>query len=408
MQLPKHQPPHKTEQLTDAFRIFNTLSQNLSDSYQKLEKQVAKLHAELAAVRSERLKTLVEKEKIAHRLQQILSVLPAAVILIDADGNVSDHNATALEFLGEPLMGMSWTLVMRRALMPVFDNPHERQLTCGLRVGVSYRKLEPDSGQIILLSDVSEMHDLQERVNQQKHLSAMGEMVASLAHQIRTPLSTAILYTSHLSRPGLDENRRLGFSRKVLERLHYLENQVDDMLMFAKEGRLTMSTFVLSELLKNIAETLQERIHTDAIRFEVANRVGALRVAGNENALRGALLNLLNNALEACPDQGLIILTVARANAGQLLISVEDNGVGMEKTVCARIFEPFYTTKSSGTGLGLAVVDSVARAHGGAADCTSVLGTGSVFTLTLPIMIEPDGILPGGFSGKSLHLKEVS
>ena len=79
MQSSSIQPPHKTEQLTDAFRIFNELSQNLSVSYQSLEKQVAKLHAELAAARSERLKTLIEKEKMAGRLQQILAALPAAV-----------------------------------------------------------------------------------------------------------------------------------------------------------------------------------------------------------------------------------------------------------------------------------------------------------------------------------------
>ena len=406
MQSSSIQPPHKTEQLTDAFRIFNELSQNLSVSYQSLEKQVAKLHAELAAARSERLKTLIEKEKMAGRLQQILAALPAAVIVIDADGKVVDYNATAADFLGEPLAGVPWFDVIERNLLPVFDSPHERQLCCGRRVSISYSALDPDSGQIVLLSDVSEMRDLQERVSQQKHLSAMGEMVASMAHQVRTPLSTAILYASQLSRPVLEEDKRLRFSRNILERLHYLERQVNDMLIYAKEGRLAMETFALSDLLKNINETLQDRIATDAISFRMVNRADVEMLTGNENALRGAILNLVNNAVEACSGHGAIELFITQSGNEQVLITVKDNGEGMEKNVCTRIFEPFYTTKNSGTGLGLAVVDSVARAHGGNAICESEPGKGATFTLALPIVSDEVGILPGGFSGRHYHLKE--
>lgn len=406
MQTPTTQPSPKTEQLTDAFRIFNELSQNLSVSYRGLERQVAKLHAELAAVRSERLKTLVEKEKMAVRLQQILAALPAAVIVIDAAGKVADYNVTASDFLGEPLTGVPWVEVIERSLLPAFDNPHERQLRCGRRISISYSALNPDSEQIVLLSDVSEIRDLQERVSQQKHLSAMGEMVASMAHQVRTPLSTAILYASQLFRPGLEENKRLRFSRKILERLHYLERQVNDMLIYAKEGRLAMETFALSDLLKNVEEALQDRIVSEAISFRVFNGVSVEVMTGNENALRGAILNLINNAVEACSGQGTIELRMTQSGNEQLLITVKDNGVGMEKNVCARIFEPFYTTKNSGTGLGLAVVDSVARAHGGCASCESEPGIGTVFTLVLPIVSDEAGILPGGFSGRHYNSKE--
>lgn len=406
METSTSQPPHKTEQLTDAFRIFNELSQNLSVSYQGLEKQVVKLHAELAAARSDRLKTLVEKEKIAGRLQQILAALPAAVIVIDAEGKIADFNAMASSFLGEPLAGAPWPEITERNLSPVDDNPHERQLSCGRRVSISYSALDSGSGQIVLLSDVSEMRALQERVSRQKHLSAMGEMVASMAHQVRTPLSTAILYASQLTRSGLEEDKRQRFSRKILERLHYLEGQVNDMLIYAKEGRLTMETFVLSDLLKHITEALQDRIDPDAIRFSVVNEAVLEVMTGNENALRGAILNLINNAMEACSGQGSIVLCITQTGGGQIDITVADNGIGMEKNVCARIFEPFYTTKNSGTGLGLAVVDSVARAHGGSVRCESKPGKGAVFTLTLPIVSDEAGILPGGFSSRHYNWKE--
>ncbi|MGR9114262.1 MAG: sensor histidine kinase [Gammaproteobacteria bacterium] len=406
MQTPTIQPANKAEQLTDAFRIFNDLSQNLSVSYQNLEKQVTKLHAELAAARSERLKTLIEKEKIAGRLQQILAALPAAVIVLDADGLVADFNATATDFLGESLAGRPWSDVVECSSQPVLDNPHERQLNDGRCVSISYNALHPNSGQIVLLSDVSEMRALQDRVSQQKHLSAMGEMVASMAHQVRTPLSTAILYASQLSRADLEEAKRLQFSRKILERLHYLERQVNDMLIYAKEGRLAMETFILSDLLKGIDEAVKDRIGSTSASFKIVNLAGARVLTGNENALRGAIFNLVNNAIEACTDNGLIELCIIQTDDERLLITVKDNGVGMERKQCSRIFEPFYTTKNSGTGLGLAVVDSVMRAHGGSASCDSEPGKGATFRLTLPVVSVETEILPGGFSGRHYNLEE--
>ena len=405
MQTSTIQIPHKTEQLADAFRIFNELSQNLSVSYQCLEKQVAKLHAELASARSERLKTLVEKERIAARLQQILGALPAAVIVIGGDGKVVDYNETASSFLGQPLVGVAWSDVIERNLLPAFDNPHERLLRCGRWVSISYSALDQDSEQIVLLSDVTEMRTLQERVSQQKHLSAMGEMVASMAHQVRTPLSTAILYASQLSRPVLEDGKRQRFSEKILERLHYLERQVNDMLIYAKEGRLAMETFVLAALFDKIQEAFQEHAVSKKINLRIVNHASVAVVTGNEIALRGAILNLVNNAIEACAEHGLIEIFATQRAGEELVITVKDNGIGMEKSVSARIFEPFYTTKTSGTGLGLAVVDSVARAHGGSASCESEPGKGAVFTLALPIVFDMGDILPGGFSGKQYHIE---
>lgn len=400
-------PHNKTEQLADAFRIFNELSQTLADSYQSLERQVARLHAELAAARSERLKTLLENEKITERLRQILAALPAGILIIDSTGNVADCNPMALEFLGEPLLKMSWQKVAERSLKSVSENPHERQLPNGKRISLNYSALSEGSGQLVLLSDVSEMRALQDCVDQQKNLSAMGEMIASMAHQVRTPLSTAILYASQLSRQGLEDGKRQQFSRKILERLHYLESQVNDMLIFAKDGRLSMETFALTDLLQNIREAMSERLSIGAIEFDLINEAGAETLTGNEPALRGALLNLLNNAFEACGGRGAVTLKVIRPSVHRLRFSVRDTGPGIEKALVQRIFEPFYTTKSSGTGLGLAVVDSVIRAHQGKVSCDSEPGIGAVFVLELPIARDEKPVLPGGFSGRQADFQEL-
>ncbi|MCQ8181592.1 ATP-binding protein [Methylomonas sp. SURF-1] len=371
------QQQQKAERLTDAFRLFNELSANLTHSYQGLEEQIAKLNRELAAARDERLRTLVEKEKLASRLQQILAALPAAVVILNAHGVVVDCNNHALDFLGEPLLGQLWSEVVSRSLQPVFESPHERQLRDGRKVNITHNVLGNHAEQVILLSDVSEIRSLQETLVQQKQLSAMGEMVAGLAHQVRTPLATAILYASQMNRSGIADEKRRQFSAKILERLHYLERQVNDMLIFAKQGRMAMHGFSLDKLMSH----LREAKDGFAGELDIDNSVGDRLLLGNQDALRGALLNLINNAAEAGAKK---IRVRAGAGVGGIDISVADDGPGIAAEQCAKLFEPFFTTKSNGTGLGLAVVDSVARAHGGTVSCRSAPGAGACFTLTLP------------------------
>jgi len=374
----------KAERLTDAFQLFNELSQNLSDSYQGLQSQVATLSKELTAARTERLKTLIEKEKLAGRLQQILAALPAAVIVLNAENQVVDCNDIAISYLGEPLIGQRWSAIVQRSLVAVFDNPHEKQLRNGVRVSLTRNILNNESGQIILLSDVSELRSLQDMVNQQKHLSAMGEMVASMAHQVRTPLSTAILYASQMNKASVPDQSRIKFSNKILERLHYLERQVNDMLIFAKEGHLAMDVFSLQDFLERVNENMQDITAENNLNFSISNAVKADAMLGNEDALLGAVMNLLNNAVEAQTQDGVITMKVNQRDQSSLQIQIQDNGSGMDEDTKQRLFEPFYTTKTKGTGLGLAVVDSVVRAHSGSIQCQSDKGTGTLFTLLLP------------------------
>lgn len=368
----------KTERLTDAFRIFNQLSENLASSYQELRQQVERLTNELTAARNERIATLIEKENLASRLQLILAALPAAVIIVDADGVIIDCNNHALDFLGEPLLGLSWAAVSRRSLQPRQESPHEACLADGRQVNITRNLLNGDGEQLILLSDVSELRALQDTVARDRHLTAMGEMVAGLAHQVRTPLATAILYASHIVRPELEQTKRLTFSAKILERLHHLERQVNDMLIFARQGRMQMQPFALVDLLV----CLEDAMEAVPVDFAIENHCGNPRMFGNQDALRGALINLLNNAVEAQASQ---IIVVADSRDGLLRLSIEDNGSGMSEEQRSRIFEPFFTTKASGTGLGLAVVESVVTAHHGRLDCHSAPGRGARFTIELPL-----------------------
>ncbi|MBS1213275.1 MAG: histidine kinase, partial [Proteobacteria bacterium] len=367
--------------------------------YLDLEAQVARLTRELASARSERLRTLVEKEKLAVRLQRLLATLPGGVLVTDGSGLVVEHNAAAAGLIGPNLKGRGWLDALNDAAYPVADSPHQRQLLDGRTVSVSLNPLGEEPGHIILLTDISEVRALQEMISQQKRLSALGEMVASLAHQVRTPLSAALLYASHLGGP-LNEDQRSRFAAKLADRLQHMERQVNDMLAFARVGRLALEKISASALLACVSEAFEPLLKDRPIHLDVANLAGECEFFGNQDALQGILLNLMNNALEALGGSaGRIRLALMNPTPGQLRFVVADDGPGIPEDIQSRIFEPFFTTRAQGTGLGLAIVDCVVRAHGGTVGCKSVPGVGTQFLIDLPVA--DTTLLPGGYSGKS-------
>jgi len=170
---------------------------------------------------------------------------------------------------------------------------------------------------------------------------------------------------------------------------------------------LAMETFSLAELLNHLRETVKEYTGSGRIDLQITNDVQNDAMLGNENALRGALLNLLNNAVDAVGHVGRVQISVVQIDNYKLRIVIKDDGPGIAKELCQRVFEPFFTTKSYGTGLGLAVVDSVVKAHGGHVSVESALGNGATFTLVLPCINQAYSLLPGGFSGKNHHQMEI-
>ncbi len=379
----------RTEQLKDAFHAFNELSQNLSASYQDLEARVARLTEELAVAHDARFATLMEKEQFASRLQLLLEALPGAIIVIDRNNIIVEHNRGAVEFLARPLLGQSWESVVQRSMKNAGNNPHERTLKDGRVVSVLSRRVndKPESERIILMTDLSETRALEELAHHQKRLSAMGEMVASMAHQVRTPLSSAILYASQLSDSKLNEPQRLKFSKKILDRLHHLESQVNDMLVFARNGQLSMEKISVDSILEKLRELAEGHIDTDSIRFTIDNYSTGSFFRGNADSLLGALMNLVSNALSVLKgtDNGLIRLVVVVTSDSKIRFTLIDNGPGISGELQKRVFEPFFTTRNHGTGLGLAVVESIICAHKGRVWCKSEQGKGARFHIELPI-----------------------
>jgi two-component system sensor histidine kinase FlrB len=377
------------EALQDAFRAFNQLSNQLATSYQALEQRVYHLNEELHRTQDARIRELTEKERLANRLSTLLQALPGGVVTLDSNGVVQEYNPVAIELLGEPLAGVSWAQVIARAFAPRSDDGHDVSLVDGRRVNISTCPMMNEPGQILLVTDVTEMRELQDRLSQQQRLVAMGEMAASLAHQIRTPLASAMLYTSHLRRPGLKPDDQERFSEKVRARLAHLEHIVNDMLLYARSNNTgAQQSFRIHDLLTELEHNLDAHLLQSECNYQWRDETNGAELNGNQQMLLSALTNLGMNALQAMQGRGDLIVFARQDNHRQIEIVVSDNGPGISSDKLQHIFDPFFTTRAEGTGLGLAVVRAIVNAHKGEILVDSQVGKGTTFILRLPLLVE--------------------
>lgn len=378
---------HKGKDLKQAFELFNDMSQQLVESYHLLEDRVTELNRELTSVSDQRMQELAEKEQLAHRLESLLNFLPGGVVVLDSSGRVSECNPAARELLGEPLEGELWRDLIGRRFMPRRDDGHEVSLHDGRRISIGTRNLGAD-GQIILLTDQTETRRLQSELSRHERLSALGKMMSALAHQIRTPLSAAMLYAGHLCKPDLPEARRQQFAEKISGRLNHLERQVQDMLLFVK-GELPLDDLIsVAELQLALEEAMEVPLLTSHSRCDWIVQGREQYLQCNREALIGALLNLVNNGIQAVGTKAQLQLDIRPCRNQEracLAISLTDRGPGIAPELMPSLGDLFVTSKSQGTGLGLAVVKAVARAHQGTFDLQSKPGQGTCARLALPL-----------------------
>lgn len=371
------------QDLQVAFQEFTALSEQLTSSYNELQTKIVRLTEELEEARRERAEQLEQKQQIAEKLENLLNLLPAGVIVMDGDGVVSSANPSAQGLLGAEIEGCRWVDVIQKKFSPQQGDGYEVSLNDGRLVSISTRSLEKEPGQMVVISDMTETRRLQEQLSRTERLTEMGQMVASLAHQIRTPLSAAMLYAGHLQSASLAENNRVKFAGKLQGRLKNLEQQIGDMLQFARGGSAVAEEFSVADFFVQLRHSLEGVFLQSSVScsWQLEQQAGSL--LGHQESLNGAFQNLVNNAIQAGSSE--ITVTSVLSEDG-LEVSVCDNGPGIADDQLEKILEPFFTTKTQGTGLGLAIVQSVVAAHKGELTVNSQLGSGSCFIIRLPLV----------------------
>lgn len=371
----------KAQDLQRAFDVFNQVSHELTQAYAGLQARVQSLTDELAVANGELRRQYEEKEALSERLGLLLNALPAGVVVVDAAGVVSEANPAAAAMLGGTLCGERWH-ELAAALQTVA--PPDEFVIGNRRVSLAESALASGGGRIILIHDITAAHEMKASLERNQRLAAMGEMAASLAHQLRTPLATALLYSANLAKPDLADDARARFAEKATEQLKRLERLIQDVLLFARGEEIGREVIPVADLLAEAGQTLLPLCAARGVAFSREGESAGAIIVGGRKPLAGALLNLLENALQVCEAGGEVRLGVSVAGK-RVRISVRDTGPGVLPEQQARIFEPFFTTKGQGTGLGLAIALGVARAHGGSIEVFSRPDEGAEFVMELPV-----------------------
>ncbi len=250
----------------------------------------------------------------------------------------------------------------------------ERHQRAAQRLEESYAKLRSQADMIL---------EIEEQLRRADRLSALGELSAGMAHEIRNPLGS-IRGTAEILQEGIDPaDKRYEFTRILIKEVDRLNRVVQDFLRFARPAPVERGRFDVNETLREILLLTRQQAVRNGVAAEL--QAGELPpVAGDREQLKQAFLNLVLNALQAMPGGGK--LTVATAlRDGRAAITIADTGQGIPPENLERIFNPFFTTRQEGTGLGLAITHRIIQGHGGRIDVESRPGEGTTFTLLLPL-----------------------
>ena len=312
----------------------------------------------------------------------ILASLPTALVILNSQGRIVWLNPSAEAMLGYGLIDTLWLDVISRAFVPRADDGHEVSLADGRRVHVAISCLDSLPGNLITLTDITATRDYEKAKDNEQRLVSIGTMTAQLAHQIRTPLSSAILYSEHLNNlPHLDL-RSQGWIKKLQGCHASIEQQIQDLLLFARGTSIKPEITDMEAWCSELIQRAQPQVESYSALLRVNNSLSVREASIHGESMLGSVLNLVINALQSEATE--IQLTLASMDDSGIQIAVEDNGIGMSDEVKQQALSPFFTTKAQGTGLGLAVVFAVVKAHGGNMRIESAIGLGTQVTLYLP------------------------
>lgn len=345
------------------------------------------------------LRRQAEEYRILHaNTQRIIESSAAGIVVCNANGRILSGNAEAAGLLGRDtseLVGMSLEELVE---LPESWSPNlplhaenaeaETRSRPPRRVVMAVSVLELDSGsfdgRVVVLQDVTELKDLQDRLREQERLAALGRLASGLAHEINTPLTGIASFAQMLGEMTPTEDPRAELVAKLVAQSFRVSRIVANLHAAVRGSRGDRLLFDLGEAAERAArDAARTAGREDSIEIERDPR--QVRVWGAPGAVELAVSNLVRNALEASPEGAPVRVVVAQSEQwGE--VHVDDRGPGVPEALREQVFEPFFTTKNDrgGTGLGLAITrDMIAQLEGEVAISTSPLG-GARATLRLP------------------------
>lgn len=239
-----------------------------------------------------------------------------------------------------------------------------------------------------LHQEIAERQRLEREAQRAQHFALLGRLVAGVSHEIRNPLGAVFLHVDlleeELQQPSSDSPAVIAEAlAEIKANLARLDDLVQDYLSLVRVGSIQCEVQDLGVVVRTWGAEMQREVAARGVTIEMHGLASLGAVAFHASTLRRALLNLVQNAADAMSQGGTVVLA-GQGTATQAQIQVQDTGNGIAPERLEQIFEPLYTTKPGGTGLGLYIVQEIVRAHGGQVTVESTKGHGTTFTVTLP------------------------
>lgn len=334
-----------------------------------------------------------------QRLQHFIEFSPLAVVLIDKEGNISHLNGLALKLLSPltredilqrpyraSLQGWQCDFVLE-ATAKVMDGEHKISDLCMIRNRLYYITVSswgdapnlPPEGALVIAHDITELQQLKDELNKMDRLSLVGQMAASITHEIRNPMAVIRGFVQLLNERSTSEQS--SYFHIILQELDRANAIINDFLSLAQNRIVEKNVSDLHGLLEDLLPLLQAdaNMRGQEIELRLCDRVDPLEL--NVKEIKQLVLNLARNGMEAMNDKG--VLRIETRNLEDTIeLRVTDNGVGIPPEKLERLFEPFFTTKTNGTGLGLALCLSIVERHHGRIEVESRIGEGTTFIVS--------------------------
>jgi signal transduction histidine kinase len=413
--LPKEYNKKEVEILNRAFQAFNDATQQLQNSYDNLEERIKELDLELARKNEELSANLKEKEEVKNHLHNILESLTTGVVGVNANGIVTTFNTTAgvifsvdpRTCLSQPLKQAPAGELLDNIVNLSSQNPGDsitldKELEIGLRGQQALRisasavkdpNDEPEGGTVLIIQDITLLRRLEEEAQRNQRLRATGEMAAGIAHEIRNPLASIELFASLLHQDLAEDPEKRKLVERISSGVKNMDRIISSVLLFAKSAKPSRNKCNIDHLLKDLLTDHSDFIVPDNIKITQQYDLGDALANGDASLLKQVFRNLVQNAIQAMPGGGQLRLSAkVETPAGKndipgrkfINVCIADNGPGIPKDKRDQIFNPFFTTKDKGAGLGLSISHNIIKAHQGAFNFETEEGKGTQFTVTLP------------------------
>ena len=367
----ENDPALAAKHLEEAFAIFYAESQKLEAQQADLQDKINQLSSEL--------------QQSNQRLGILLNAIPAGVILLE-NNIVLLHNPAVLHFLPSLGKGQQFALPneWQASIAPgeyVIGSPED--LSSPQKM-VQVIRIDEGIRSFIQIQDITANIALHHETQRENRLTAMGKMAAGIAHQFRTPLATALLYSSHLCDDAVQPEMAKEFALRLRKQLMDLEKLSQDMLRFIS-NRPNKTVLTSAKLLIEEAQaSIQALFETKGVSLSIQCTIpDTVMLLVEPKSIPNALVAILENAL-AVSKAGDTVLLTATTESKKLIVTIADQGPGIASTMIDSLFEPFSTTSANGTGLGLSIAKNTLDAHRGTIGVHST-HEGAVFKITLPI-----------------------